>query len=435
MKIRLIRTLSIAFVSFVAIEMLLSILVPGIAPLAFAAGGNAQFSSVLLAILVLIISAKIGGDIAIRFRQPEVLGELVVGVFLGNIALFFQLEYFSGLLSGTFLEFIPAGLLHFSSLVGGFSHDRVVESLSELGVILLLFEVGLETNISDLTKVGFSSFLVAIIGIVCPFFIGWLIAYFFIPDASILAHIFIGTTLCATSVGITARVLKEMGKLQAKESQIILGAAVIDDVLGLLVLAVVTSLIDSKNKGESFDVMSLMETIIIAVGFLVLAAFLGRLLAPRCFRLASMLRSNGILLSTSLALCFGFSVLASMAGLAPIIGAFAAGLILDPVSYREIADKEKVHRIEDLIKPLGLLLIPLFFVMMGLKVDVSQFLSWNVMFFAVALSIAAFIGKQVCSFGVLEKELDKITVGIGNGPAWRGRTYFREYRLRSLSCG
>ncbi|MCB0360993.1 MAG: cation:proton antiporter, partial [Bdellovibrionales bacterium] len=156
---------------------------------------------VLFSLVIILLAAKVGGDVAIRLKQPEVLGELVVGVVLGNLALL--------------------GLNWFQYL----SHDRSIEILSELGVILLLFEVGLETNLGEMKSVGWSSLLAAILGVIAPFFLGWGVSAWFAPEAETLVHVFVGATLTATSVGITARVLKDIGKLQASESKIILGAA------------------------------------------------------------------------------------------------------------------------------------------------------------------------------------------------------------------
>ena len=153
-------------------------------------GGHASIvTPVLLSLVIILLVAKIGGDIAIRLNQPEVLGELIMGVILGNLSLF-GISYF---------EYI--------------SHDAPLEMLSELGVIILLFEVGLETSVKEMMQIGLSALLVAILGVVAPFFLGWVVAAYFVPEANTLVHVFVGATLTATSVGITARVLKDLNKI------------------------------------------------------------------------------------------------------------------------------------------------------------------------------------------------------------------------------
>ena len=349
-------------------------------------------NKVLLSLFIILLAAKIGGDLAIRIGQPEVLGELCVGLLLGNLTL----------IGITVFDYIPS--------------DNALTILSELGVILLLFEVGLETSVSEMTKVGVSSLIVALLGVFAPFLLGVGISYLFLPDANILVHVFIGATLTATSVGITARVLKDLGKVQTKESKIILGAAVIDDVLGLITLAVVVGLIQSANSGVPLSMMSIAKIITYAFGFLFVAIILGRFVSPFSFKLATFLRSHGILLVTSLLICFGLSYLASLVGLAPIVGAFTAGLILEPIHYEELTSRYKEKEIDELIAPITTLLVPIFFVVMGASVDLSVLFSGNIIVFALVLSIVAIIGKQVCSFGVVEKGVDKISVGLGMIP-------------------
>lgn len=347
---------------------------------------------VLLHLVVILLAAKIGGDIAIRLGQPEVLGELVVGVFLGSLSL--------------------VGFDAFETL----KSSKAIEILSELGVILLLFEVGLETNVKEMTKVGPSALIVALLGVIAPFFLGWGIAALFVPEANQLVHIFVGATLTATSVGITARVLKDIGKIQTPEAKIILGAAVIDDVLGLLTLAVVAGIISSANTGEALEVSSLVLIVVKAFGFLAGAVLIGQKLSPLLFKCATYLRSHGMLLATSLCVCFGLAWLSAEAGLAPIVGSFTAGLILDPVHYRDLATRQNNVTIEELIAPITALLVPIFFVIMGARVDITVFKDPSILGFALALTIAAIIGKQVCSLGVLDKSVDKVVVGLGMVP-------------------
>src|SRR5687767_1099134 len=193
--------------------------------------------TVLIGVAVMLIAAKIASELFERLKQPGVLGELGAGILLGNLVLF---------------GFTAAEPL---------KTNATIAVLAELGVIILLFEVGLESDLKEMMEVGWSSLLVAIVGVVAPFFLGWAVSAYFIPDESRLAHIFIGATLCATSVGITARVFKDLGKLATREARIILGAAVLDDVFGLLILAVVAGAIRAAAAG---GVLSMFDIALIA---------------------------------------------------------------------------------------------------------------------------------------------------------------------------
>jgi Kef-type K+ transport system membrane component KefB len=346
---------------------------------------------VLLGLVVILTAAKIGGAIFERMGQPAVLGELIFGVLLGNVDLF----------GFTLFEFLGT--------------NPGIEVLAEIGVILLLFDVGLESNVSEMMSVGASSLVVALLGIVAPFFLGWGVSAYFLPDEEMLVHLFIGATLCATSVGITARVLTDLGKIQARESKIILGAAVIDDVLGLVILAVVSGVITAASTGGSLSALAILWIIGKALLFLGGAIILGQWLSPKLFRLASRLRVQGMLLAVALIFCFALSYLANLIELATIVGAFAAGLVLDEVHYRDLFDPSE-HTIEELIHPIYIFLVPIFFVRMGIQVDLSTFGTVSVLGFAAALSVVAVVGKMVCALGVLEKGLDRISVAVGMVP-------------------
>jgi len=347
---------------------------------------------VLLALAVVLLAAKIGGDIMVRLRQPEVLGELIVGIILGNLAL------------------LGIDTFHF------LREDLVLEILSELGVILLLFEVGLHTTIPDMLRVGGSAFLVAVLGVVAPFFLGWGVGAYFIPQADSLVHVYLGATLTATSVGITARVLIDLKRVTTDEAKIVLGAAVIDDVLGLMVLATVSGVIAAAEAGGGVELGAIARVLGLSLGFLLVAVTLGRMVVPFYFRLVSILRSEGILLATSLVMCFGFASLAGLAGLAPIVGAFTAGLILEPVHYQELSARHDDVSIEELISPLVNFLVPIFFVTMGSRVNLLDFTRGDILAFALVLTLVAIIGKQVCGLGVLKKGVDRIAVGLGMIP-------------------
>jgi Kef-type K+ transport system membrane component KefB len=228
-------------------------------------------------------------------------------------------------------------------------------------------------------------------------------------------HAFLGATLSATSVGITARVLKDLGKSQTQEARIILGAAVIDDVLGLVILAVVTGMIAAADRGGAISYGTIALIVIKAVVFLVASLAIGVRFSPRLFRLAARLQARGVLLALGLAFCFLLAWLASALGLAPIVGAFAAGLILEDVHYKEFTDRGE-HGLEELIAPISSFLAPVFFVVMGLRTDLAVFADLRVLGLAGALTVAAVLGKQVCSLGVVGKGVDRLSVGLGMIP-------------------
>ncbi|HEY9404438.1 MAG TPA: cation:proton antiporter [Pyrinomonadaceae bacterium] len=346
---------------------------------------------VLMGVALVLLVAKLGGEAFERIGQPAVLGELVGGMLVGNLVLF----GFTG--------------------VEPFKTDVVLGALAEIGVILLLFEVGLESNLGDMLEVGWSSLLVALAGVVAPFFLGWGVASWFIPDEARLVHIFIGAALCATSVGITARVLKDMGKLNTRVARIVLGAAVIDDVLGLIILAVVQGAIQATAAGTSLSLASVGIITLKAVGFLVAALVVGRLVVPQLFRGAGKLEGRGVLLALAVALCFLLSWTAAWIGLAAIVGAFAAGLLLEEAHVERMPGRTK-HDLNELLTPLTTIFVPIFFVLMGLKVDLSAFGHLDILGFAAALTAVAIIGKQVCSLAVIDRGVNRLAVGLGMIP-------------------
>ncbi len=346
---------------------------------------------VLIGLAIILAAAKLGGEVFERVHQPAVLGELVFGVILGNVAL---LGY------GGF-EFLAS--------------NQGIEILAQIGVMILLFEVGLESNVAEMLSVGASSLLVAVLGVIAPFFLGWGVSAWLLPDEELLVHIFIGATLCATSVGITARVLTDLGKVSARESKIILGAAVVDDILGLVILAVVTGVISAANTGGELESLDILLIVVKAVLFLGGAIVVGGWLAPHVFRLASKLRIRGMLLAVSLIFLFVLAWLADLIGLATIVGAFAAGLVLDEVHFKDFLDRGD-HHLEELIAPIGAFLVPVFFVWIGARVDLAAFGRPHILGFAALLSVAAVIGKMICAAGVLERGLDRLSVSVGMVP-------------------
>jgi Kef-type K+ transport system membrane component KefB len=345
----------------------------------------------LLGVAVILIVAKLCGEVFERIGQPAVLGELVAGILMGNLA-----------------------LVGFTA-VEPLKTNETISALAEIGVIILLFEVGLESNLGEMLEVGWSSLLVAVAGVIVPFFLGWGVSAYFIPGEARLGHIFIGATLCATSVGITARVLKDLGRLQTRESRIILGAAVIDDVLGLLILAVVAGAIKAAATGAA---LSLPDIAIItgkALAFLFGAVAVGHYVTPHIFRRAGRFESRGVLLALSISFCFLLAWAASKVGLATIVGAFAAGLVLDEVHFETFEEKGK-HDLQRLIAPVSTVLVPIFFVLMGLRVDLRYFGQKGLLGFAAMLTLVAIIGKQVCALAVVERGLNRLAVGLGMIP-------------------
>ena len=345
----------------------------------------------LLALAVILIAAKLGGELAARVGQPAVLGELAFGVLLGNLR-------FVGL--------------------GAFEHlktDPMVDMIARLGVIILLFAVGLGSTVGQMLAVGLSSLLVATVGVIAPFALGWGVGALLLPEAGAYVHCFLGATLTATSVGITARVLQDLGKANTREARIILGAAVIDDVMGLVILAVVSGAITAAASGQALSYGSLAVILAKAVLFLVGALVIGVRLSPLVFRLASRLQARGVLLALALSWCFLLSWLASAIELAPIVGAFAAGLVLESVHYRQFTDNGE-HELEELVAPIAAFLVPVFFVVMGMRTDLASFADRRVLGLAAALTLAAVIGKQVCGLAVVGGGIDRVTVGLGMIP-------------------
>ena len=358
-----------------------------------AGGGHHGVATFLFEMVAILIAAKVGGELFERMNQPAVLGELVFGMLLGNLSL----------LGWNYLE--------------AFKTDPMLALAAEIGVILLLFEVGLESNIDELMAVGASAMLVACLGVIAPVILGYGVSMWFLPAEQWYVHLFVGATLAATSVGITARVLKDMRKIDTKEARIILGAAVVDDVLGLIILAVVSGLVTSIGQGGSGEV-NMVEVLLIigkAAAFLGVAVVAGRMLAGKVLHIGSKAKVGGMPVVLSVGWCFAMAAVAETMGLAAIVGAFAAGLVLDQTHYQGYKEWQTRH-IEHLVAPVSAIFVPVFFVLMGLRVDLRAFSSMSVLQFAAALTIVAILGKQVCSLGILEKGLNRIAVGVGMIP-------------------
>ncbi len=331
------------------------------------------FASTLALLALLWVAAKAGGEVALRLKLPAVAGELAVGVLLAALA---------------------KGLPGFPDLAA--SAETTV--LANLGVILLMFMVGLESTVPQMVQVGLPAFRVALVGVLAPMAAGLAGAWLLLPRATpFTVDLFIGACLCATSIGISAQVLREQGAADTREGRVIVGAAVIDDILGLLVLVAVSGTVAVAGQGGSLPWGSLGRTLGLALGFLALALTLGRWVTPRLFRLASRLRSEELLLPLGLAFAFALAWLGNRAGLATIVGAYAAGLILEPAHVRLLEDREQ-HSLEELVHPLVATLAPLFFVLTGAKVDPSALFSPSTLLLATVLAILGLAGKFVAGY-------------------------------------
>jgi Kef-type K+ transport system membrane component KefB len=339
---------------------------------AAAAHGSDAVPTILITLAFVLLGAKLAGDLLQRLGQPAVLGELLVGIVLGNLVLF----------GGPDLHALQ--------------QNETFTVLAELGAILLLFHVGLESTPRQMMAVGGRATLVAVVGVVTPMLLGFGVGRISHPEESWMLHAFLGAMLSATSVGITARVLADVGALKTPAARIILGAAVIDDVLGLIVLAVISGIITAAASGATLSVGAIVMICVKAFVFLAGALVIGGQLSPRLFRGALALRATGIVQTLSLSFCFLLAWLALKAGLAPIVGAFAAGLVLEDVHFEGHVRRGE-RPLHESLEPLIALLVPVFFVRMGMLVDVRAFGTTEVLGFAALLTVAAIAGKLVCA--------------------------------------
>lgn len=374
--------------------------------------GPFVLASVLLSLIVIYLAAKLGGELCARVNLPSVLGELVGGVVVGVSAL--NLIIFP---EGA--EPVHSLLMDFVQLTANLdvealdiifkSQSEVISVLAEIGVVILLFEIGLESDLKELIRVGPQAAVVAIVGVVVPFVAGTvgLIAFF---NVATIPAVFAGAALTATSIGITAKVLAELQTLSSREGQIIIGAAVLDDVLGIIVLAVVASL---AKTGE-IEITNVIFLIIGAAVFLVGSILIGRLLSPFFVMLVEQMQTRGQVLISSLVFAFVLSYIAAAIQLEAILGAFAAGLIL--------AETTKRKELEEQISPIADMLVPVFFVTVGAHTDISVLNPLNPenregLVIASFLVVVAIIGKIVTGFTVFGQEkVNRLAIGVGMIP-------------------
>ncbi len=333
-----------------------------------------DIAEILRHILIVLVAAKVAAELAERVGVPAVVGEIVAGILVGPSLL---------------------------NAVGG--GDEVLRTLGEIGVILLLLDVGLEMDIGELRKVGRTSLLVAVIGVVAPMGLG--MGSMLLLGQSTNASLFVGAALTATSVGITARVFGDLRALATTEARVVLGAAVADDVIGLVVLTVVVRLV---TEG-SVSVLSVAGIIAVAVLFLLLGGFVGLRVAPPLFAAIDRVsRSTGTLVALALAFTLGFAELADLAKLAPIVGAFVAGIALSKARQSE--------RIRRELTPVGHLFIPVFFLQIGIDADIGAFARTEVLRDAAVLLLVAVVGKLLSPLGALGASGDKVLIGLGMLP-------------------
>lgn len=378
-----------------------------------AATASLILAGVLLSLVVIYFASKLGGEICARINLPPVLGELVGGVIIGISALGLLVfpENGSEASDSLIIQFLQATSSLNSAGAGAVfeSMSEVISVLAELGVVILLFEIGLESDLKELIRVGPLAAIVATVGVVAPFAAGTagLVYLFNVPP---VPAIFAGAALTATSIGITAKVLAELGKLTSKEGQIIIGAAVLDDILGIIVLAVVASLV----KTGEIQITNIIYLIISAGAFLVGTILIGRLISPWLVALVEEMKTRGELLITGLSFAFILAYIANVIELEAILGAFAAGLVL--------AETEKRRELEEQVIPVADIFVPIFFVCVGARTDLSV-LNPAVPSNRAGLVIAAFLivvaiaGKVITGFTIVgQPELNKLAIGVGMIP-------------------
>ena len=351
-----------------------------------AAEGSATLPELLLVLAVILVTAKALGELAERIGQPAVLGEMLGGLLLGPSLL--------GIVNPT---------------------DPVLHVLAELGVILLLFGIGLETDLRKLLRVGAAAAAVALVGVVLPFGAGYAVSAAF--GLANLESIIIGAAMTATSVGITARVLADLGRLHAPESQVILGAAVIDDVIGLIILALVAQM----AAGAALTATGVAFSAAAAFGFIAVAVVVGNIVLPPLLRRVA--RKPEIPIIIALAAAFLFAGLADRFGSATIIGAFSAGLVL--------ARTQHAHDIEQGVSRIALFFVPIFFVSVGAAVDVRSFADPHVLGLGAALIAVGAATKFVAGYSAVRFRGRRSVIGVGMIPRGEVGLIFAQTGLAS----
>jgi Kef-type K+ transport system membrane component KefB len=370
-------------------------------------------SGVLLTLVLIYLASKVGSEIARRLDLPPVLGELVAGVIVGVSALRLVIFPEGGFTASDSVVMSVLQLLNNLSPEAVNSvfaqQSEVISVIAELGVIVLLFEIGLESDLRQLKEVGIQAFVVAFIGVTAPFAAGTLGLMYFFHVAAIPA-IFAGAALTATSIGITSKVLAEIGQLKSKEGQIIVGAAVIDDVLGIIVLAVVASL---AKTGE-VDITNVAILLVSAIAFLFGSILLGGFFNKTFVAIVDKLQTRGNIVIPAFIFAYVMAFIGNAIHLEAILGAFAAGLVLDETDARK--------ELDELVKPVADLLVPVFFVTVGARADLSVLNPMipenrSGLLIAVFMLAVAIIGKVITGwvvFGI--PDINRLAIGVGMVP-------------------
>nr|WP_322877463.1 cation:proton antiporter [Pseudocalidococcus azoricus] len=374
--------------------------------------GPLILAAVLLSLVVIYLASKVGGEICLRINFPAVLGELVGGVIVGISVLHLLVFSEGGAVEPSLISTLlqqTAGMEPDLTALISQTSSEVISVMSEIGVIILLFEIGLESDLPGLLQAGLQAAVVAIVGVAVPFIAGTIgLIYFFHIDT--IPAIFAGAALTATSIGITAKVLAEMQRLSSPEGQIIIGAAVLDDILGIIVLAVVASL----AKTGTVEISNVVYLIISSIVFLVGSVVLGRLLSPYFLGLVDRLGTRGSLLIPSLIFAFALGYVAVALQLEAILGAFTAGLVLGETDRR--------RELEEQVVPIADMLVPIFFVCVGAKTDISvlnPLVPENRpgLIIASFLIVVGILGKVVTGLTVFGRPgINRLAIGVGMVP-------------------
>jgi len=347
-----------------------------------------EIHTFFLYLLVILLTARVFAEFASRFHSPPVIGEILAGVLLGP------------------------------SLLGWIEPLDVIRLLAEIGIILLLFEVGLETDIRRLARVGMKAVAVAMPGFFLPLLLGFALA-FWVFELSLLVSLFIGGTMTATSIGITVRVLADLKRQHSREGRIVLGAAVLDDILGVVLLALLYEF--STGGGVSF--VNTSKVLVFIVAFFILAPIAARLISLVIKRFDTVSEIPGLITTTIVSLVLFFAWLAHAVGAPELLGGFAAGLALSrrfffPLGVALKADSEFARRIEVQMKPVIHLFTPIFFVMVGLSLNLRE-IDWGsgfIWFFSLSLLVASVVGKLVGAFIVNEPWKARCMIGAAMIP-------------------
>jgi Kef-type K+ transport system membrane component KefB len=341
-----------------------------------------------LYLLIILLAARVFAEIAVRLKSPSVIGELFAGIVIGP------------------------------SLFGWIEPMEALKLMAEIGILLLLFEVGLGTDIKRLVSSGVKSLIVATVGFIAPLLLGFSVGYWMF-ELSILESLFIGGTLTATSIGITVRVLTDLNINNSHEGQIVLGAAVLDDVLGVLLLA----LLYEFSIGGGINWVNSAKVLVFVSAFFVVAPMLAKLMSVVIKRFDAVSEIPGLIPTTVISLVLFFAWLAHVVGAPELLGGFAAGLALSrrfflPLGVILRRDEYFARRIERQIQPIIRLFTPIFFVVVGLSINLRE-IDWSspyIWSFSLSLLLVAVVGKLLGAFFLHENWASRMMIGMALVP-------------------